>query len=373
MRSSKRPQKKSPMHIFFRLTLPAALFCFLAFVHCGYATEPPDKEVMTLFDGFRYKNLSELSEKWNVRAGDKLGPGANNWGASLIEPSPAEGKVRLRAVVERGERKASGIGLKTPLPTTGTFAANVRFSGNSDAGYSSVKAFYTYAEKPLPASGAPNHLEHDFEIISEKRHYWLAPDNVLALPVLKTITHEFTDPLLSLKSASHNRNEFVSLSSISGEYMTLVVQVKKFDISPVLFRYVSKYTLVGKTGEIPVGETVTCHPAAISHLMAMFNVWWFESGGIVADKAEVLPSATRARRLWTSGWFYYNRDSDTLPATVDRYGSLLDAGAPDGARDGVPDAIRYPHQPIQTRPRLIIMGMASEIFVRKIAEAFFRI
>ena len=339
MRSSKRPQKKSPMHNFLRLTLPAALLCFLVFVHGGYAADPPDKEVSTVFDGFHYNNLSELSEKWNVRAGARLGPGANDWNASLIEPSPIEGKVRLGAVVAKGERKASGIGLKTPLPTTGTFAANVRFSGNSDAGYSSVKAFYTYPEKPLPLNGpeTQNHLEHDFEIISEKRHCWLDPENVLELPVLKTITHEFTDPLLSRKSNSHNRNEYVSLSSIAGEYMTLVVQVKKTDVSPTVSRYVSTYTLIGKTGEIPVGETETCHPAAISHLMAMFNVWWFNPEDC-ANKVGALPS-DQGPQVMDIRWFYYNRSSDIPPARVDRYGSLLDAGAPDTDQDGVPDSM----------------------------------
>ncbi len=299
---------------------------------CDFILAMDTDDILTLFDGFDYKNIDDLKDHWSIIDGENLNPGANNWYSStLVKTYPNEGKVRLAAEVEDSERKASEIDLIDRLPTTGTFAARIKISGETISGYNSIKAFFTYAVEPPPlpsliSLNPTNHIEHDFEIITETEHPWLE-NSALDLPVLTSKTHTRTDAILS------NSNPQISISDISNDYITLVVQVSKYYLSSEYTFYNSKYTCVVENEEISLGTTWTINPSEIDRLFAMFNVWWLEP-----TNEKDLPD-DQGPQLMDVQWFYYNYSTSMMPSDVNLYGSLLDTGIPDIDVDGVPNTV----------------------------------
>jgi hypothetical protein len=268
-----------------------------------------DNSNSACFEGFKENTIWtnwKMKRDISINSCIVSGPGNNNFCGDLVSHSQSLGEVHLEAKVENGVRKASEISTKRKFPTSGTFAARVKFYGDTSKGYyNSVKAFFTYA---VNSNDVCSHMEHDFEVFTEEEHLWLV-DKSMSTPVLTTVTHEREYAQKPPKDCQNDLTKEKPLTSekkiLSNKYLTLIVSVEAIPSSDALNNFTSRYYIVDSTNDVKyLGKTNTQHRRDVNKLYAMFNIWWLEPPKLDWLLPEGLDLGN-PQQYMDIQWFYY--------------------------------------------------------------------
>ncbi len=272
------------------------------------------------FDGF--KTMS----KWQIRPDGYGGPGGNIWRTDLVVHNNSEGTVTLNSRVVGGERRASEITFHEVLPVAGVFAARIKVVGESyppnmtskKSNYS-VKAFFTYTNIPGQDWPYCEHVENDFEIITEIDHPWY--DENQALPQMTFTTHMndaspqyCSFPLKYFKQPTGPR----SIQDDNNKFITLVVRVIEMPSAGSKRKLKSEYYIIDSDDSLTYyNYTDTEHGRIVENVNAKFNNWWLwveegEERSYIGDQQLIVD------------WFYYNSNANLNPRVAHRRGQQLD-------------------------------------------------
>ena len=285
-----------------------------------------DTSIVTHTEDFEsFNDMASFSDQW-LCSSCECKPGGHDFYPEYVDRTAMNscGTITLTALVDSDQtRKGSEITrmeskeIKKKFPPSGTFAARIRFTGSTEmTGYDSVKAFFTYYESPN--NSAPcYHMEHDFEVVTEKGHVW-APHTGKDFPIMIAGTHSKKDDCDDQEKGKLVL-ENKSLSQYQDQYVTLIVSVEPtacgLNMSDSIFT--SKYFMVVPNPDelvVDMGRyccfkpysSAECSPVDVGNdsahktfdykLNAMFNIWF--------DK-EYNDSGVSNKQSMTIDWFYY--------------------------------------------------------------------
>lgn len=286
------------------------------------------------FDGEVFDDLTNPSN-WLIRDSSiKEGPESNYWNKGNVIFNTTYGVSVLTSKVENNERHASQLTfIKKQFPIVGTYAARIKIIGTTGKTqqspvfpfHQSVKAFFTYTSDP-PSYPHCDHVENDFEIITEKAHSW--GDSASAFPQMTINTHlqdsdgtcdPEKDPVPPTVSGLYAP---LSISDDDNSFVTLVLRVSKISSIIETLRLRSEYYMVKSDGrEVFLGASESDH-GLISSVAINFNNWWLDPELLYGHDFVQTPIYFGPQYLYVD-WTYYHPDPTMNVIVVHNRGEEL--------------------------------------------------
>ena len=266
------------------------------------------KKNKEFFDGFN------SLDNWVISTSSEgKGVGGNVFKSSNINLDSFNKEITLRTAIKNGIKEGAQILSKVKFPIIGTFATKVKYIGNIDNKFYTIKSFFTYtADKWKNGSELIDpciHIEHDFELLTEINHPWIpfALKRYYSFvgekfPLMQISVHEKDESLKKCNNPKRKTEPIIPalkpLDEYMDQYLTLVLTVK--EIPNIEDRkLLSDFYIVSDDGQIIWHKSVISHhDRRVQKLQVAYNTWSILKERQIVENGEFQEMKVK--------WFYYN-------------------------------------------------------------------